>query len=85
MDFFGVLVSLSKKTFFNKKSSFFSKARFVPLAYTIKKLQITCVVEDDKVTNSILSSPDFHKIIYLGWYGYSRRTYNGISRSCSIS
>lgn len=29
----------------------FASARLVPLAYTIKKLQITCVVEDDKVTN----------------------------------
>lgn len=29
-------------------------SRLVPLAYTIKKLQITCVVEDDKVGTDIL-------------------------------
>jgi translation elongation factor EF-1beta len=29
--------------------SFFS-AKFVPLAYGIKKLQIGCVIEDDKVS-----------------------------------
>ena len=27
----------------------FSTAKLVPLAYGIKKLQISCIVEDDKV------------------------------------
>jgi hypothetical protein len=45
----------------NKKNSF--SARLVPLAYTIKKLQITCVVEDDKV--DLLSfSHLFYSIIF---------------------
>ena len=29
---------------------FFFSAKFVPLAYGIKKLQIGCVIEDDKVS-----------------------------------
>ena len=31
-------------------------AKFVPLAYGIKKLQISCVVEDDKVCNIVSST-----------------------------
>ena len=31
----------------------FSAAKLVPLAYGIKKLQISCVVEDDKVCESL--------------------------------
>jgi hypothetical protein len=46
MDYFGVFVSFINFTFSFK---YFLLARLVPLAYTIKKLQITCVVEDDKV------------------------------------
>ena len=58
MDFFGVHVSLTYpclKIFLILFS--LSPARLVPLAYTIKKLQITCVVEDDKVTDLLLLSP----------------------------
>lgn len=59
-------------------------ARFVPLAYGIKKLQITCVVEDDKVRNSWLVDLWEMYLCCLGWYGSSRRTYHSIRRSCSI-
>jgi translation elongation factor EF-1beta len=33
-----------------KNEHFFFSAKFVPLAYGIKKLQIGCVIEDDKVS-----------------------------------
>ena len=33
--------------------AYFSAAKLVPLAYGIKKLQISCVVEDDKVCESL--------------------------------
>lgn len=29
-------------------------SKFVPLAYGIKKLQITCVIEDDKISTDFL-------------------------------
>ena len=59
-------------------------ARFVPLAYGIKKLQITCVVEDDKVRAGWLLDLLETYLYSLGWYGSSRRTYYSIRRSCSI-
>lgn len=55
MDFFGVHVSLPE-ALHSPNPIFLSPARLVPLAYTIKKLQITCVVEDDKVIH--LSFPN---------------------------
>ena len=35
-------------------SSFFLAAKLVPIAYGIKKLQISCVVEDDKIGTDYL-------------------------------
>lgn len=41
-----IMINFKKTSFSNTKSFV---AKLVPLAYGIKKLQITCVVEDDKV------------------------------------
>lgn len=65
MVYSGVLVSLCRRK--NKiKMNSHHLARLVPLAYTIKKLQITCVVEDDKV-RIFVSKFQQRKTSYLGW------------------
>ena len=37
-----------------KKSFILSTGRFIPVAYGVQKLQISCVVEDDKVGTDFL-------------------------------
>ena len=51
MDYFGAFVSV---IFLDSKLDLtcFHLAQRVPLAFTIEFLQITCVVEDDKVRSS---------------------------------
>ena len=47
-------------------------AKFVPLAYGIKKLQITCVVEDDKIGTDFLeeSITAFEDLVHTCIYTY---------------
>lgn len=49
-DLFGDKVKLMFLALANQELIFFFLAKFVPLAYGIKKLQIGCVIEDDKVS-----------------------------------
>ncbi len=47
-----------------------SVGKLVPVAYGIKKLQICCVVEDDKVGTDFLEESILEFEDYVSWYSY---------------
>lgn len=55
-------------------------SKLVPVGYGIKKLQIQCVVEDDKVGTDILEEEitkfedyvSFSKVLYSFWMGHPK-------------
>jgi hypothetical protein len=66
MVLFGDHVSQQKKTLFHIFPIELFLAKFLPVAFGVKKLQIGCVVEDEKV-NHFLFLPVFLEIVLLDW------------------